>query len=47
MFTHILPRGETPLGTGVDADLFIIIIFFFKSERTLRTKQLKSIQRKK
>ena len=21
MFTHILPRGENPLGTGVDADL--------------------------
>ena len=40
-----MPRGENPLGTGVDAD--------FKkkkkkmSERTLRTKQLMSIQRKK
>ena len=26
MFTHILPRGETPLGTGVDADLLLLLL---------------------
>ena len=28
MFTHILPRGENPLGTGVDADLLLLLLFF-------------------
>ena len=28
MFTHILPRGENPLGTGVDADLLLLLLLF-------------------
>ena len=38
MFTHILPRGENPLGTGVDADLLLLLLFFkVKRERYVQS----------
>ena len=40
MFTHILPRGENPLGTGVDADLLLLLLLFFRVRENVTYKAI-------